>query len=152
MYKMIFVHEYSNTNIERNYIMTRHESRETAFIICFEMLFQQDSEIKSVLSGENTTELYKISEFAKQLASTVLENMQEIDEIIEENLVKWSSSRISKVSKAVLRLATAELKYTDVPVGVAVNEAVEICKKYSTSADAAYINGVLSAIAKKVRE
>lgn len=132
--------------------MTRHESRETAFIICFEMLFQKESEIESILSGENTTDLYKISEFAKKLALLVFENTEEIDTIIEENLVKWSASRISKVSKAVLRLATAELKYTDVPVGVAVNEAVEICKKYSTSDDASYINGVLSAIAKKVRE
>lgn len=140
------------TDIERNYIMTRHESRETAFIICFEMLFQKESEIESILSGENTTDLYKISEFAKKLALLVFENTEEIDTIIEENLVKWSASRISKVSKAVLRLATAELKYTDVPVGVAVNEAVEICKKYSTSDDASYINGVLSAIAKKVRE
>lgn len=140
------------TDIERNYIMTRHESRETAFIICFEMLFQKESEIESILSGENTTDLYKISEFAKKLALLVFENTEEIDTIIEENLVKWSASRISKVSKAVLRLATAELKYTDVPVGVAVNEAVEICKKYSTTDDASYINGVLSAIAKKVRE
>lgn len=140
------------TDIERNYIMTRHESRETAFIICFEMLFQKESDIESILSGENTTDLYKISEFAKKLALLVFENTEEIDTIIEENLVKWSASRISKVSKAVLRLATAELKYTDVPVGVAVNEAVEICKKYSTSDDASYINGVLSAIAKKVRE
>ena len=53
------------------------------------------------------------------------------------------------MSLAVLRLAVAEIKYIDeVPDGVAVNEAVELAKKYGTSVDASFINGVLGAVAK----
>ena len=74
--------------------------------------------------------------------------ISQIDEIISENLVSWSLSRISKTSRAVLRLAVYELKFTDVPVGVAINEALEICKKYSTEADASFVNGVLASVSK----
>ena len=73
----------------------------------------------------------------------------EIDSIIEANLKDWTISRLPKVSLAVLRLAVAEIKYVDeVPDGVAVNEAVELAKKYGTTVDASFINGVLGAVAK----
>ncbi|MBQ8029029.1 MAG: transcription antitermination factor NusB [Clostridia bacterium] len=132
--------------------MTRHESRETAFIICFEMLFQKEADVETIINAAGEGENYQISKFAKDLALTVYNNVEEIDLLIEENLVKWSIGRISKVSRAVLRLAVAEIKYTDIPVGAAVNEAVEICKKYSTPQDSSFINGVLASVAKQVRK
>ena len=57
------------------------------------------------------------------------DNIEAIDAVINKNLVGWSAKRISRVSRAVLRLAVCELMFTDVPVGVAINEAVEISKK-----------------------
>lgn len=130
--------------------MTRRESREVAFIIIFEKLFQQETPIDEIIAGAAESEIYKVNEFAKKLLNCVYENIEKIDSLIEENLVGWSVSRISKVSKAVLRLGICEIMFIDdVPDGVAINEAVEITKKYSTAEDAAFINGVLGSVARK---
>lgn len=131
--------------------MTRHESREAAFIVIFEKMFQSDMTVEEIFTYGEEEAVLGVSDFAKELANRVFENLEEIDSVISENLVGWSVSRISKVSRAVLRLAVCELKYSDIPVGVAVNEAVEITKKYSGEQDSSFVNGVLASVAKKVR-
>ncbi len=131
--------------------MTRHESRELAFILVFEKGFQDEMSVIELIENALELELFPENAFAENLARKVYDNITEIDNIINENLVRWSAKRISRVSRAILRLAVCELMYTDVPVGVAINEAVEIAKKYATDEDASYVNGVLGAVAKKVR-
>ncbi len=131
--------------------MTRRESRELAFILVFEKSFQGD-EVTIVELIENALELeiFPTNAFAENLARKVYDNLDEIDTAINENLVGWSAKRISRVARAILRVSVAELFYSDVPVGVAINEAIEITKKYATQDDAAYVNGVLGAVAKKI--
>ena len=74
-----------------------------------------------------------------------------IDNIISENLVGWTINRISKVSLAVLRLAIYEIKFIDsIPAAVTIDEAVELCKKYSTNEDSAFVNGVLGGVIKSL--
>lgn len=128
--------------------MTRRESREVAFMVIFEKMFQTELTLDEIFDMAQESDLFKAGTFAKNLAVGVFENLEAIDEIISENLVGWSISRISKTSRAVLRLAVYELKFTDVPVGVAINEALEICKKYSTESDASFVNGVLASVSK----
>jgi len=130
--------------------MTRRESRELAFILVFEKSFQEDVSVVELIENALELELFPQNSFAETLARKVYENIDEIDKAIEENLVGWSAKRISKVSRAILRIAVCELLYSEnMPVGVAINEAVEIAKKYSTAEDASYINGVLGSVAKK---
>jgi N utilization substance protein B len=94
-------------------------------------------------------ELIKINSFAENTLNAVEEHFSEIDEIIEANSQDWTLGRLPKVTLAILRLAVAEIKYIDdVPNGVAVNEAVELAKKYGTNEDASFINGILGTIAK----
>ena len=131
--------------------MTRHESRELAFILVFEKGFQDEMSVIELIESALELELFPENAFAENLARKVYDNITDIDNIINENLVRWSAKRISRVSREILRLAVCELMYTDVPVGVAINEAVEIAKKYATDEDASYVNGVLGAVAKKVR-
>ena len=131
--------------------MTRHESRELAFILVFEKGFQDEMSVIELIENALELELFPENAFAENLARKVYDNITDIDNIINVNLVRWSAKRISRVSRAILRLAVCELMYTDVPVGVAINEAVEIAKKYATDEDASYVNGVLGAVAKKVR-
>ena len=131
--------------------MTRHESRELAFILVFEKGFQDEMSVIELIENALELELFPENAFAENLARKVYDNITDIDNIINENLVRWSAKRISRVSRAILRLAVCELMYTNVPVGVAINEAVEIAKKYATDEDASYVNGVLGAVAKKVR-
>ena len=132
--------------------MTRHESRELAFILVFEKAFQEEMSVIELIENALELELFPENAFAETLARKVYENIEEIDTAINENLVGWSAKRISRVSRAILRLAVCELMHTDVPVGVAINEAVEITKKYASDDDASYVNGVLGAVAKKIRK
>lgn len=77
-------------------------------------------------------------------------NLQSIDQDIEKYLRSWTTSRIPKLDLAILRAAVFEIKYSeDIPTGVAINEAVEIAKKYSTDDSYRFINGVLGAIARE---
>jgi N utilization substance protein B len=131
--------------------MTRHESRELAFILVFEKGFQEEMTVIELIENALELELFPENAFAENLARKVYDNITEIDNTINDNLVRWSAKRISRVARAILRLAVCELMFTDVPVGVAINEAVEIAKKYASDDDASYVNGVLGSVAKKVR-
>lgn len=131
--------------------MTRSEAREQAFIVLFEKIFDNDSTVWQIVESATEAELIKINSFAKALLKAVDENSESIDGIIAEYSKGWSIERLPKVSLAILRLAIGEMKFVeDVPTGVSVNEAVELTKKYGTADDAAYVNGVLGAIAKSL--
>lgn len=132
--------------------MTRHEAREQAFAVVFEKSFNEGASFQEIIDGAQECELVKINGFAGSLLNIIEENFEKIDETIEGSLVNWSLQRLPKVSLAVLRLAVAEILYNeDVPVSVSVNEAVEIAKTFGSEEDASYINGVLSAIVKKIK-
>ena len=131
--------------------MTRHEAREMAFILVFEKSFQEDASVVDLIETAFELEIFPTNAFAENLAKRVYSNLEEIDAAIDEHLVGWSAKRISRVSRAILRVAVCELLYTEnMPVGVAINEAVEIAKKYATPDDASYINGVLGSFVKKL--
>ncbi len=137
--------------VGRENYMTRRESRELAFILVFEKSFQgEEVTIIELIENALELEIFPTNAFAENLARKVYDNLEEIDSAINQNLVGWSAKRISRVARAILRVAVAELLYSDVPVGVAINEAIEITKKYATTDDAAYVNGVLGAVAKKL--
>ena len=81
----------------------------------------------------------------KDRAADVLSKTEEIDSALNDASVNWSVERMNKVDKAILRLAYYEISYDDeVPGKVAVNEAVELAKKYSSDNSPAFVNGILS--------
>lgn len=133
--------------------MTRHEAREQAFAVIFEKSFNETATFQEIIENAEECGLVKVNGFASTLLKAVEENTIKIDEVITENLVGWTLQRLPKVSLAVLRLAVGEILFNeDVPTNVSVNEAVEIAKTYGTPEDATYINGVLSAIVKKLNK
>lgn len=133
--------------------MTRHEARETAFIVLFEKLFRPDDSIDEIVSSAEESDFFEVDDYILTVADKVGEKQEEIDGMIEKNLVGWTIKRISKVSLAVLQLAVCEILYfDDIPVSVSINEAVEITKKYSTAQDASFVNGVLGSVSKSVSE
>ena len=128
--------------------MTRSESREQAFIIIFESQFNKES-IEEIIALAGEIRDVKISSFAKTLIASANYNSEKINEIISQYAKKWSLNRISKVSLSVLQLAIGEiLTESDVPVGVTINEAVELCKKYGGEDDFSFVNGILGAYSK----
>ncbi len=131
-------------------MITRSEQREQAFILIFEKSFSGETELSELYELALENEIVTDSEFTKALAFTTCENIGDIDPIIEKYSKGWKLNRISKVALAVLRLAICEMKYfDDIPVGVTINEAVEICKKYASKDDYAFVNGLLSTVSKE---
>lgn len=128
--------------------MTRSESREQAFILNFEMQFS-DCGIDETIMLAGEVRDFKLSAFALQLVSAVDEHRIQIDQKIAELAKNWDTRRISKVSLSALQLAMAEMMaFSDIPVSVTINEAVELCKKYGGEDDYAFVNGILGSFAK----
>lgn len=130
--------------------MTRREEREQAFILIFEKSFNADIEISELFKIAIDDEIISDSVFVKNLAFKTWENLETIDALIQKNTKGWKIGRISKVSLAILRMAVCEmLLFEDIPVGVSINEAVELCKKYAAKEDASFVNGLLGAVSKE---
>ena len=130
--------------------MNRKLSREKAMELLFGMTLSKDTIEETV---EAFIENYEgdIKEidltYVKQVLIGVDNNKEEIDKVIQENLHNWKIERISKVNLSILRIATYELLYDkEVPRGVAINEALEITRRYSDEKSVAFINGVLDKI------
>ena len=105
--------------------------------------------MEDILSLAEEVRDIKADEYVKRVFFGVFEKVDDIDEIISQNAVGWSIKRITKTALAILRLAIYEIKfYDEIPVSVAINEAVELAKKYATKEDAAFINGILSTVSK----
>ncbi len=90
-------------------------------------------------------------DYIKNIIKVVTDNLEVIDEKIVGSLVNWKLDRISKVNLTILRLAVAEMMFVeDVPGSVAINEAVELTKKYSDEKSSSFVNGVLDKVLKSL--
>ena len=124
--------------------MNRTEQREQAFCLVFQSLFNNDETL--TIYEENVA---AVGDFARELFDGVSSREQELDDVINKYSKGWKANRLPKVNLAILRLAIYEIKYLDdVPNSVAINEAVELAKKYSGEGDYSFINGILGSVAK----
>ncbi len=129
--------------------MTRKQAREEAFILIFEKEFNDES-VENILELNEAVREIVPDEYIKEVFFGVFNNLDTVDGIISANSKGWSIKRISKVALAVLRLAIYEMKFVDsIPVSVSINEAVELCKKYATKDDSAFVNGILATVSKE---
>ncbi|HBM80162.1 MAG: transcription antitermination factor NusB [Clostridiales bacterium] len=129
--------------------MSRRSAREAAMKLIFQINYnpgEYEDILKGFDSGKNidANDIRYINDTVKGTVS----NIESIDSEIEKYSRGWKKNRIAKVDLAILRLAIYELKFTDMPYEIAINEAVEIAKKYSTDKSGSFINGVLSAVLK----
>lgn len=85
-------------------------------------------------------------EFATRLLEGVLTNREQIDRTLERHATNWSLSRMVATDRNLLRLATYEILFGDTPGAVAINEAVELAKRYGDRNSAAFVNGVLDRV------
>lgn len=92
----------------------------------------------------------QVVEYALGIVRGVLQHREEIDRRIQEISKNWALDRMSPIDRNVLRVAAYELFYVpEVPPRVALNEAIELAKKYSTAKSGAFVNGILDALMKK---
>lgn len=86
---------------------------------------------------------YEVREYALELIETVHRRQKEIEQELKEALVDWQLNRLAKIDRDILRMAVAEILYLDIPQKVAINEAIELAKRYSDEEGYRFINGVL---------
>ena len=136
--------------------MKRREQREQIFALLFRVEFNTPEEMDEQVSMyvDEMKEVEPLSEKDEEYIigkyKKILERIEEIDGIFNEASKTWITSRMSRVDLTVLRLAVYEMKFDeDIPEKVAINEAVELAKKYGGDESPAFVNGVLAHVAGK---
>jgi N utilization substance protein B len=133
--------------------MTRSTIREHIFKILFRTEFYDNSEefkqqVEYYLDELGDTKEENIS-YIREKTLDVADRLGEIDEIINTYSEGWSTNRLGKAELAIMRLAVYEIKFDDeIPNSVAINEAVELSKKYGGDNSSSFVNGVLAKIIK----
>ena len=95
----------------------------------------------------------EVKEFSEALIYGVETNMDELDETVSKYATNWKLGRMATIDRNILRIATFELLYhDDIPPKVAINEAIEMAKKYGDKDSSKFVNGVLDKINKTERE
>ncbi len=128
---------------------TRRESREQAFALVFEMIFN-DAPVEELVEGAAQCRDISIGDYALEAAKAVRTHWEELDGIIRRFSAKWKLERLPKVTLSVLRLAICEIAFLGTPTGAVIDEAVELTKKYGGDDAPAYVNGVLGGYARSL--
>lgn len=142
--------------------MTRRQLRESIFKVLFRIEFNDKQEwneqlefyIEELVNPAEAEEESGIDDldvaYIKQKVKDIFERVDELDAAISENTEGWSLNRIGKTELAILRLAVYEMKYDeDVPQKVAINEAVELAKRYCADEAKGFVNAVLAKLTRE---
>ena len=126
--------------------ITRSELREKIMTILYQINVYKKEKIEWNLENViNETDKTK-DPFIEKIVKGVLEKENELDEIINRHMKEWQISRLGNIDKAIFRMSTFELLFTDTPKIVSINEGIELAKKYSDERVTKMINGVLDSI------
>ncbi len=130
--------------------MSRTELREHIFRMLFRVEFNSAEEMKEqekFYFDELEEAVGKDQEYILNKYRAIDEKKEEIDALLNEVSEGWKTSRMNRVDLTILRLATYEIKWDeDIPAGVAINEAVELAKKYSSDDGPSFVNGILAKV------
>ena len=124
--------------------LTRREVREGAFIILYQALFGR--EIEEICEADKEAFGLVKNKETDEIVNGVLSHSEELEQIIAKYSTTRSAARIAKINMVIMKIAVYEMTYCErVPYAAAINEAVELAKKYCYKADSSFINGVLNA-------
>jgi N utilization substance protein B len=133
---------------------SRRKSRELALQILFELDTNQSDVQKAINQfWKNFDYPEDLREFSERLVEGVAEHREEIDRLIGKHAKNWSLSRIDRVDRNIMRAAIFELAHCpDIPPKVAINEAIELSKKFGSEKSPSFINGILDKIAQEIKK
>ncbi len=132
--------------------MQRSVMRELAFKLIYGIEIQKGSseDTLDLFYENNEVEDEEAKKYLAQIKNGIEEHSQEIDDLISNNLRKnWSLNRISKINVSLIKIAIFEMLYLKLPYKVAINEVVELAKKYADDQAPVFINGILASIVKE---
>lgn len=132
--------------------MQRSAMRELAFKLVYEIEVQKETEneqLEIFLENNEITD-EKVVNYLKDIKEGISKNIEEINSLITNNLKdNWSLNRISKINLSLIKLAIYEMVYKELPYKVAINEVVELAKKYADESAPVFINGILASVVKE---
>jgi N utilization substance protein B len=122
--------------------------RSRAREVAFQILYQDDFNSEVNLAGGDALLRRRLRspdllEFARDLVAGVRRHRQEIDQVLEQTAANWSLGRMAATDRNVLRLGAYEILHADTPHRVAINEAVELAKRFGSAHSAQFVNGIL---------
>lgn len=131
--------------------MNRSQAREQAFKLLYSIEIQHETseeQVELYLENNNIPD-EKTREYIVDVIDGIKQNKEEINQLIKENLKQdWQLERIPKINIALLKLAIYEIIYKEIPYKVAINEVVELAKKYGEDNSPTFINGILASVVK----
>lgn len=133
--------------------MTRKEQREATFALLFEREFRSEESAEEIfaLSTENRDINPLKEKYIKETYFGVVEHQSKIDELISQASAGWKVTRLSNATRTAMRVCVYEMLYCkDIPYTVAINEALELVKKFDEPKSRAFTNGVLNSIKEKI--
>ncbi len=134
--------------------MNRSAIRELTFRLIYSMEIQKETNIEEQVDlyiESNNIDDENAKEYIKDVIFGINSNVEEITELIEKHLKSdWKIDRISKIDLSLLKLAIYEIKYKEIPYKVAINEAIELAKKYGEDNSKNFVNGVLASVVKEL--
>lgn len=133
--------------------MNRKLTREEVMKLFYEMDMNDDFSIERSERYLNNIENMKIdTTYFRHTSLSFVENLKSIDNLINQYSSDWKINRIAKIDIAIMRLAITEMLYDDeIPISVSINEAIELCKKYSNEDSHKFINGILGTINRGIK-
>ena len=133
--------------------MKRSAIRELAFQLIYSLEIQKEENLEDQIELYiecNEVQENEAKEYIKDAILGIKENINEIQEQIEKNLkADWKIDRISKIDLSLLKLAIYEIKYKKIPYKVAINECLELSKKYGEDSSKNFVNGILASVVKE---
>ena len=133
--------------------MKRSAIRELAFQLIYSLEIQKLEELEEQVELYlecNEVEENEAKEYIKDAVFGIKENINDIQGLIEKNLkADWKIDRISKIDLSLLKLAIYEIKYKKIPYKVAINECLELSKKYGEESSKNFVNGILASVVKE---
>lgn len=134
--------------------MKRSAIRELTFRLIYSLEIQKANDFDEQIElYEECNEIQEkeAKEYIKDVVNGIKEHKEEIEKLIEKNLkADWKIERISKIDLSLLKLAIYEIKYKEIPYKVAINEVLELAKKYGEETSKNFINGILASIVKEM--
>ena len=133
--------------------MNRRKAREQAVCLVYERAFHPELETEKFYMEALSDQVILDDDFMRELFFSACERQAEVDELIGSVASSWDVKRISRVSLAILRVAVCEMRYIEgQSYAIAINEAVELAKKFGDEKSGAFVNGILGAVARRFPE
>ena len=127
--------------------LSRREAREILLTLLFESEFRADEDYREIYATSAEERLIPEDPYIKDAYYKIAEDREIIDGVIGRHAKGWKTSRLSKISRSVLRLGVYEMMYeAEIPYSVTINEAVELTKKFDEPRARSFVNGVLNAV------